>query len=98
MQKITHNSKFKVFLKYVYFDIYKQDQTKPSFSKRNVRHIEIFKSYLQLLYREVKGILLNQGFPRPIFSTSREQRGMFFRQNWSRESVVKYNIFNFPKK
>ena len=24
--------------------------------------------YLQLLYREVKGILLYQGFPRPILS------------------------------
>ena len=31
-------------------------------------------NYLQLLYRGVKGILLNQGFPRPIFPTKQPDR------------------------
>jgi len=33
-----------------------------------------FNNYLQLLYREVKGILLYQGFPRPILSTKHPER------------------------
>ena len=31
-------------------------------------------NYLQLLYREVKGILLYQWFPRPILSTKHPER------------------------
>ena len=31
--------------------------------------------YLQLLYREVKGILLYQGFPRPILPTKHPESG-----------------------
>ena len=50
-------------------------------------------NYLQLLYREVKGILLHQWFPRLILptKTSKAQRGMLFMQNWPREPLVKEN-------
>ena len=34
---------------------------------------------LLIIYRKVKGILLYQGFPRPILSTN-DQKGMFCRQ------------------
>jgi len=34
----------------------------------------LINNYLQLLYREVKGILLYQGFPRPILSTKHPER------------------------
>ena len=44
--------------------------------------------YLNLLHREVKGILLYRGFSRPILPTKHQersgQRGMFSMQNWSR--------------
>ena len=41
--------------------------------------VSINSNYLQLLYREVKGILRNQGFPKSIFPW----------QHWTREPVVK---------
>ena len=33
-------------------------------------------NYFQLLYRELKGILLYQGFPRPILPTNHPEQGM----------------------
>ena len=56
-------------------------------------------NYLQLLYREVKGILLYQGFRRTILLTytSRAQRGIFCRQIGRVNPNVKKN-FNLPKK
>ena len=51
--------------------------------------LTVLFNYLQLLYREVKGILLYQaGIPRTILSYLAALR-MFSRQNWSREPVVK---------
>ena len=46
-------------------------------------------NYSQLLYREVKGNLQRVPNPNFAYKTSRVQRGMFRRQNWSREPVVK---------
>ena len=41
---------------------------------KNIKIHNFTFNYLQLLYREVKGILLYQGFPRPIFSTKHPER------------------------
>ena len=64
----------------------------------SVRSNNLSFNYLQLLYREVKGILLYQRFPRVAYKTSRAQRGMSCRQNWSRERPWLSIFSNFPKK
>ena len=46
-------------------------------------------NYLQLLYSEVKGILPRVHKTNIAYKTSRVQRGMFCRQNWLREPLVK---------
>ena len=47
----------------------------------------IHYNYLQLLY---EGIVLYQGLQKKFaFKTSRAQRDMLCRQNWSREALVK---------
>ena len=53
--------------------------------------------YLQPLHREVKGILLYQGFPRPILPTKHPERNdrNIFKQNGSREPVVKKKFWFF---
>ena len=53
---------------------------------------DILKLWL-LLYREVKGILFYQGFPRPIVSSKHPERmrGMFCKQNWSIEGTRMVN-------
>ena len=50
-----------------------QNVTLPLIFKIHI--FDCFNNYLQLLYREVKGILLYQGIPRPILSTKHPERG-----------------------
>ena len=47
-------------------------------------NLKINFNYLQLLYREVKGILLYQEFPRSILENAARN---VFRQNWASEPV-----------
>ena len=42
--------------------------------KQNLNDLFRSNNYLQLLYREVKGILPYQGFPRPFLSTKHTER------------------------
>ena len=58
-------------------------------------------NYLQLLYREVKGILLYQGFPRPILPTKHPERkeGCFVGEIGRGNPLVKknFNLSSFEK-
>ena len=51
-------------------------------------------NYLQLLYKEVKGILLHKRFLRPILHTKHPERseGCFFKQNWSYTILSSFKI------
>ncbi len=73
--------------------------------QRKVCTAYIHYNYKQLLHKEAKGILFYQGFPRQILrtKTSRVQRLMFCRKNWSKKYFnfkIKFFLknFNFPKK
>ena len=58
-------------------------------------------NYLQLLYREVKGILLYQGFPKPILPTKHPERkeGCFVGEIGRGNPLVKknFNLSSFEK-
>ena len=60
---------------------------------------EKINNYLKLLYWEVKGILLYQGFPGPILPTKHLEcsEGCFVGKI-GRGNPWLSNIFNFPKK
>ena len=62
-------------------------------------YFSTFNNYLQLLYREVKGISLCQGFPRPILSTKHHVRSKgCFVDKIDRGNPWLSKFFNFPKK
>ena len=61
--------------------------------------LQIFFNYLQLLYREVKRILLHQGFTRPILRTKRPERSEeCFVDKIGLVNQWLSKIFNFLKK
>ena len=62
-------------------------------------YFSIFNNYLQLLYREVKGISLCEGFPRPILSKKHPVRSKgCFVDKIGRENPWLSKFFIFPKK
>ena len=54
-------------------------------------------NYLQLLYREVIGILLSQGFPRPILLKKHPERKKKFPKKYLHTILAKLFFFKLRK-
>ena len=52
-------------------------------------------NYLQLLYREVKGILLYQGLPRPILALKNPEHALVRQNFYFPQKVVGHNFIVF---